>query len=204
MNDQEALGLLSEIVENVRKTTETHRPSFYKIYESVAASMSRISSHGRNRGLRTCFFYFAVLNRVLEERYSYILQNGIKDQLKTSAKLPEELKEIALYASTHVTISVLGDEEGRDVVDIERLRSDLEKVLRGLDENTRTVIFSNIAIAVRKLYEEFIEEGCREMIGFYDDVLKSCRKGWQEVYNTFIEYTLKMDKEAILWLRGEG
>jgi hypothetical protein len=100
-----------------------------------------------------------------------------------------------------VTISVLSDGEGRDVIDIERLRSDLEKVLNGLDESTRTVIFSNITCAIRMLYDKFIEEGYKEMIGFYDNILKSCRKGWQEVYNTFIEYMLKMDKEAVPWLR---
>jgi hypothetical protein len=51
------------------------------------------------------------------------------------------------------------------------------------------------------IYDKFIEEGYKEMTEFYDNILKSCRKGWPEVHNTFIEFMLKMDKEAILWLR---
>jgi hypothetical protein len=195
--------VLSEIIENVKKTTEMHKPRFYKIYELAVGSIGRISSHIKNRNLRTCFFYFVVFDRVLETRYNYILQNRLKDQLKSSAKLPDELKEIALHASTEVTISVLGDEEGRDVIDTHRLRSDVEDVLKGLDENTRATILSHILMGIRMLYDELVEDGSREMIKFYDDLLKSCKKGWQEVYDTFIEYTLKMDKEAVLWLRGE-
>lgn len=203
MDDQESLRLLSELVENFKKATEAHKPMFYKIYESATISIARISSHIKNKNLRACFFYFRMLDAILEARYNYILRNKIKDQLKTSTRLPEELKETALHASTRVTISVLGDEDGRDVIDIGELRSNLEEVLSGLDESTRTIIFSNIATAIRMLYDKFVEEGCREMIEFYDNILKSCKKGWQEVYNTFIEYMLKMDKEAILWLRGE-
>jgi hypothetical protein len=203
VDDQESLRLLSELVENFKKATEAHKPMFYKIYESATISIARISSHIKNKNLRACFFYFRMLDAILEARYNYILRNKIKDQLKTSTRLPEELKETALHASTRVTISVLGDEDGRDVIDIGELRSNLEEVLSGLDESTRTIIFSNIATAIRMLYDKFVEEGCREMIEFYDNILKSCKKGWQEVYNTFIEYMLKMDKEAILWLRGE-
>jgi CRISPR/Cas system CSM-associated protein Csm2 small subunit len=202
MDDHEALRLLSEVVENVKRTTEVHKPRFYKIYESATAAVARISSHIENKNLRTCFFYFSMLEAVLEARYNYVLQNKIKEQLKASAKLPEELKEIAFFASTQVTISVLGDEEGRDVINIERLRGDLEKALRGLDEGIRTTIFSSILSAIRMLYDKFVEEGCREMIRFYDDLLKSCKKGWQEVYDTFMEFMLKMDREAIIWLRG--
>jgi ClpP class serine protease len=77
-----------------------------------------------------------------------------------------------------VTISVLGDKEGRDVIDVERLRSDLEKVFRELDEGTKTTIFSNILSVIRMLYDKFVEEGCKEMMEFYDDLLKSCKKGW--------------------------
>jgi CRISPR/Cas system CSM-associated protein Csm2 small subunit len=202
MDDHEALRLLSEVVENVKRTTEVHKPRFYKIYESATAAVARISSHIENKNLRTCFFYFSMLEAVLEARYNYVLQNKIKEQLKASAKLPEELKEIAFFASTQVTISVLGDEEGRDVINIERLRGDLEKALRGLDEGIRTTIFSSILSAIRMLYDKFVEEGCKEMIRFYDDLLKSCKKGWQEVYDTFMEFMLKMDREAIIWLRG--
>jgi hypothetical protein len=54
------------------------------------------------------------------------------------------------------------------------------------------------------VYDEFVEEGYREMMEFYDNILKNCKKGWQEVYNTCIEYMLKMDKEAIMWLRRRG
>jgi cystathionine beta-lyase/cystathionine gamma-synthase len=82
------------------------------------------------------------------------------------------------------------------------LRGDLEKALRGLDEGIRTTIFSSILSAIRMLYDKFVEEGCKEMIRFYDDLLKSCKKGWQEVYDTFMEFMLKMDREAIIWLRG--
>jgi hypothetical protein len=144
-----------------------------------------------------------MLDAVLEVRYSYVLQNRIKEQLEASANLPEELKEIASFASTQVTISVLGDEEGRDVIDIERLSSDLEKALKGLDEGIRTTIFSNILSAIRMVYDKFVEEGYKEMMEFYDNLLKCCKKGWQEVYDTLIEYMLRMDKEAIIWLRGK-
>jgi hypothetical protein len=72
MDDQESLRLLSEVIENIKKTTETHKPMFYKIYEAAVASISRISSHVENKNLRTCFFYFLMLDRVLEARYNYI------------------------------------------------------------------------------------------------------------------------------------
>lgn len=205
MNDQEALRLLAEVVENVKKVTEGHKPRFYKIYERFAVSrVDNISALITNKNLRMCYFYFLMLNAILEARYNYILQNRIKDQLKTSAKLPEELKEIALYASSKVTIHVLSDEEGREVVDIEILRNDLESVFKKLDESTITILFYNVLSAIRMVYDEFVEEGYREMMEFYDNILKNCKKGWQEVYNTCIEYMLKMDKEAIMWLRRRG
>ena len=109
-----------------------------------------------------------------------------------------------MYASSKVTIHVLSDGEGREVVDIEILRNDLESVFKKLDESTITILFYNVLSAIRMVYDEFVEEGYREMMEFYDNILKNCKKGWQEVYNTCIEYMLKMDKEAIMWLRRRG
>jgi hypothetical protein len=78
MDDQEALRLLSEVIENFKKTTEAHKPRFYNIYELTMASVGRISSHAKNENLRACFFYFQMLDAILEVRYNYVLQTRIK------------------------------------------------------------------------------------------------------------------------------
>jgi recombinational DNA repair protein (RecF pathway) len=78
MDDQEALRLLSEVIENVKKTTEAHKPRFYNIYELTMASVGRISSHAKNENLRARFFYFQMLDAILEVRYNYVLQTRIK------------------------------------------------------------------------------------------------------------------------------
>ena len=90
MNDQEALRLLAEVVENVKKVTEGHKPRFYKIYERFAVSrVDNISALITNKNLRMCYFYFFMLNAILEARYNYILQNRIKISLKPLLNYPK-------------------------------------------------------------------------------------------------------------------
>ena len=98
---------------------------------------------------------------------------------------------------------VFSDSDGRDIVDIGRLRRDLEGEFRDLDEPTKLFTLLKISNAIREIYDDtsFIEESKEEMLKFYDELIS--KKDWQAVHSILHDYLIRWDKKAIVWKREE-
>jgi hypothetical protein len=134
MNDEDALKLLRETLENTRETAISNPSLFFGIYSSFVEGLIRASSHIQNDNFRACCIHFHLLRTVLEAFLNYTFQNQVFEELKKSLEGEENLrKEIILnIASSSLSIGVLSDSEGRDVVNIERLQKDFEEKLKNL------------------------------------------------------------------------
>jgi hypothetical protein len=205
MNDEDALKLLRETLENAKKTTESHPNAFYRIFSGFTEGLMRISQHVQKDDLRVCTLYFRILGAPFKGYFDYILQNQVIKKLKASLKEEEDIRrEIILNAaSRYLSVRVLSEDDGRDVVDIGRLREDFSSELEGLDEPTKVFVILKVSNAIREIYDStpFVEESKKEMLRFYDKLIESTEKGWMEVYDALREYTIKWDKEAIMWKR---
>jgi hypothetical protein len=205
MNDEDALKLLRETLENAKKTTESHPNAFFRIFSSFTESLMGMSEHVQNDNLRVCTLYFRLLGAPLKGYFDYILQNQVIKKLKASLKEEEDIRrEIVLNAASRsLSVRVLSEDDGRDVVDIGRLRKDFSSELEGLDEPTKVLVILKVSNAIREIYDStsFVEESKKEMLGFFDRVIKSSEKGWLEVYDTLREYIGEWDKGAIMWKR---
>lgn len=205
MNDEDALKLLRETLENAKKTTGSHPNAFFRIFSGFTESLMRVSQHTQNENFRVCTIHFRLLGSVLRGRFDYIFQNHAVDKLKASLKEEEDIRrEIILNAASRaLSVGVLSEDDGRDVVDIRRLREDFSSELKDLDEPTKVLVILKVSNAIREIYDStiFVEESKKEMLKFYDKLIKSSEKGWLEVYDALREYTGEWDKGAIMWKR---
>jgi hypothetical protein len=205
MSDEDALKLLRETLENAKKTTESHPNAFFRIFSVFTESLMRMSEHIHDDNLRVCALYLRLLGAPLRGYFDYILQNQVIKKLKASLKEEEDIRgEIILNAASRsLSVRVLSEDDGRDVVDIGRLREDFSSELEGLDEPTKVLVILKVSNAIREIYDStpFVEESKKEMLRFYDELIKSSEKGWMEVYDALREYTREWDKEAIMWKR---
>ena len=208
MNDEDALKLLRETLENAKGTTESYPNAFYRIFSGFADSLMRITQHTQNENFRVYSIHLRLLELVLRARFDYILQNHVVEKLKASLKEEEDIRrEIVLNAASRsLSVRVLSEDDGRDVVDIGRLREDFSSELEGLDESTKILVILKVSNAIREIYDDasFVEKSRDEMLGFYDDLIGSSKKGWLEVYDALREYTIKWDEAAIMWKQKRG
>jgi hypothetical protein len=205
MNDEDALKLLRETLENAKKTTESYSCAFFRLFSDFASTLISMSSNIQNKNLRVCSLYFFLLSRPLKGFLDYTFQKQVIEKLEASLE-GEKFKEIILnVASTSLSIRVLSDDDGRDVVDIGRLREDFEKRLESLDEVTKVFVTLKVTNAIREIFDStsFVEESKKEIIGFYDKLIESSRKDWLAVYDALREYLLTWDKKAVIWSREE-
>lgn len=204
MNDEDALKLLREMLENARKTTNNHPNLVFGIFSDFVGDLTRISSHIQNENLRICSIRFLELLRdPFRGYFNHTFQNLVIEKLKASLEKEGEIrKEIILNAASRsLSVLVFSDNDGRDVVDIGRLRRDLEGELRDLEEPTKLLILLKISNAIREIYDKpsFIEESKEEMLKFYDELIN--KKDWQAVYSVLLDYLINWDKKAIVWMR---
>ncbi len=205
MNDEDALKLLREMLEKAKETTERYPNAFYRIFSDVVSTLISISSNIQNENLRICSLHFFLLSRPLKAFLDYAFQKSVIEKLKELFEKEEDIRrEIILnVASTSLSIRVLSDGDGRDVVDIGRLREDFSSELEGLDESTKILVILKVSNAIREIYDStpFVEESKKEMLEFYDKLIESSEKGWLEVYEALRGYTSEWDKGAVMWKR---
>lgn len=207
MNDEDAFKLLSEILQNIRSTTDKKPHTFYMGFLSFITRFGDLTAHIQNEKLRLCFFYFRILELPLRESYNSILREEVKESLKSligREELDKGLVEIIIDASSSISVRIFGDSEGGDIIGIEEMRRELKDKLEGLDGGTKTLILSKIASSIRESYTEFVKNAGNEMIGFYDELIKHCsNRDWEAIYDTINNNLLKFDKIAVLWKREE-
>ena len=205
MSDEDALKLLRETLENAKKTTENYPSAFYRLFSDVVSTLISISSNIESEKLRTSSLHFFLLSTPLKGFLDYTFQRSVIEKLKASLEKEGEIrKEIILNAASNsLSVRVLSDSDGRDIVDVERLRRDLEGELGDLDESTKVLTLLKISNAIREIYDNtsFIEESKEEMLKFYDELIS--KKDWQAVYSVLHDYLIRWDKKAIVWKRAE-
>lgn len=207
MDDDVALKLFSEMIENVRKTTAKFPCGFSMFFTSFVSNLNDVSSHINNKNLRICFFYLYTLGSPLRENYNTNLKIKIYDELKELFKedeLDEGLKEIVFNASKNVTVKVFGDDNARDVIEINLLKEDMGEEFEAFDESTKILVLSKLAYSIRRIYDGFAEESSKEIIEFYDKLIESSKDSWTSVYDVILDYVIESDNKAILWKRGEA
>ncbi len=206
MEDKDSIELLVEVLENVKSTTVKYPHLFYIIFDYLVSDLEDISAHIKNKNLRMCFSQLFLLNTYFRQSCDNSIRNKITDQLKemlNEEKFDEGLKEIILGASSSVSVMVLGDGEGRDVIDQKTLKSDLKDELEGFDEDTKALVLSRISASIRKIYDSFAEENSKEMIEFYDELIIATEESWASVNEVISENIWEKDNDSIIWLREE-
>jgi len=208
MNDEDALKLFGETLENAKRTTESYPNAFYRIFSGLIDSLVSITQHIQNENFRVLGIYFRFLELPLRARFDYILQNHVLEKLKASSNEREDIRrEIVLNAASRsLSVRVLSEDDGRDVVDIGRLREDFSSELEGLDDSTKLLVILKVSNAIREVYDDtfFVKKSRDEMLRFYDDLIGSSKKGWLEIYDVLRKYMIKWDKDAIMWKRKRG
>lgn len=197
MEDEEALALLSEMVQSVRRTTANEKPSFYNRYVAFATDLNRISRHVDNDGLRETYFHMSSLEGPLREAWNYQLQSRIVDSIRYMDDESERKREIAMDAATSISIRVFSEIDGRSTIDFDQLQKELD----GTGENLPPSIFI-IAKAVRENYEVLVEEYSTDIIEFYGDLQQECNNSWHDIHRRITEETVEKDKQAIAWRRS--
>lgn len=205
MNDEEALKVLREMAENVKKTTEVNPRAFYIIFSGFRDNLTRITNHIQNDNFRAWSVTFWLLEGVFRTYLDHPFQKIVVEKLKKSLEEEEDIRrEIILNAASRsLSVGVLSDDEGRDVVNMVSLRRDFEDVLEDLDESTKILVLLKVSNAIREIYNNtsFIEERKKEMLEFYDNLIASSEKDWEKVFSMLREYLIRWDKETILWKR---
>lgn len=207
MNDEDALKLFREMLENAKETAESYPHACFLTLSDFTDDLRTISQHIQNENLRICALHFWLLLQVFNGGFNYTFRNLVLEKLKASLKEEEEISmEVILNAaSISLSVTAISGIDGRDVVDMRSLRGEFDMVLEGLDESTKVFTILEVANAIREIYDStsFIEESKEEMLEFYDKLIESTEKGWLEVYDTLREYLLKLDRRMIIWKRRE-
>lgn len=202
MNDKDALRVLVEMLENMKKTTEVHPRAFFIIFSGFRDNLIRVSQHIQNDNLRACSITFWPLESVLGGYLDSSFQKIVVEKLKESLEEEEDIRrEIILNAASRsLSVRVLSDDKGRDVVDMVSLRKGFEDILGDLDDSTKVLVLLKVSNAIREIYDTpFIEESKKEMLEFYDKLIESSKKDWEKVFSLSREYLIRWDKKAIIW-----
>ena len=202
MNDEDALKLLGEVLENTREISIS-KPSFFGIYSGFVDGLISASNHIQNDNFRACTIHFHLLRTILEAFLNYTFKNQVFEELKGSLEGEENLREeiILNIASLSLSIGVLSDSEERDIVNIETLQKDFEENLKNVDDSTKVLVLLRVSNAIREVLASFTEGVQEEMSEFYDKQIESSKKGWEEVFNALREYLIRWDKKANIWKR---
>jgi len=205
MKDEEALMVLKETLENAKKTTENHPPFFYGILLNVGDDLIRMTQHFQNDNFRACNLFFRLdITPVWKAYLDHAFQNAVFEKLKIPSEGEEDSrKEVILnIASRFLSISVLSDDQGRDVVNTDELMASFSEPLAGFDDPTKYFAVLIVANAIREVYDtSFVEDMKNEIVEFYDMLIESSRGDWDEVHKVLREFVIKWDKKAILWRR---
>lgn len=204
MDDRECLNLLLEITENTRKTTEEHPYSFFSTYISFATDINRISRHIDNLGLRKVYFHLGTLQTPLEESMNYQLQNELLDELEGRDIDTVGIEELIRDAATSVTVRSISDLDGRETIDMNQLRSNLQQHTADVDEEASSLITFNIGKALKNIQPTFVEEKSQKMIDLYRDIENACHSDWDEVMRVISSKTVEADDQAISWKRADS
>ena len=205
MKDEPALQLLSEMARTSREATRSHQPSFWRIFLGFTSDLNHTSRQIDNDGLRQTFFLARTLARdPLQAKLDHELQNQVIHHLKRSdEKRASSLEEISLAAATSLSVNVLSEQNGRDIIDTERLREEIEADLESVGNEAAARILLDITDAVRDVYSGFIEEHSQETVAFYTAIEESCDVEWSEVHSTLNERLIQEDHQAISWKRRD-
>ena len=205
MNDEEALMVLKETLENAKKATESHPPFFYGILLNVGDDLLRMSQHFQNDNFRACILFFRLdITPIWKAYLDPAFQSAVFEKLKIPSEEVEDIrKEVILnIASRFLSISVLSDDQGRDVVNTDELMGLFSESLAGFDEQTKYFAVLTVANAIREVYDtSFVEDIKNEIVEFYDMLIESSRGDWDGVHKVLREFVIKWDKKAVLWRR---
>lgn len=207
MDEKDTLKLFREIVETTKEVTERNPNAFYLIFSSFVAQVQRISNHIRENNLRTCFFYLFALDYPLRESYNYLLIKKTTEKIKDLYKegrvneITEKLKEIILSSLKYLKIDMLSDEYGRDVINTKKLSENLSEGLKELDGTTKSAVLLDITNLIREILKDFVEESKKDLIEFYNTLIKASEESWKSVYEVINKYMIERDNIAIIWRR---
>lgn len=203
MDNSTALIVFEEIVANARKTTEEHPPGFWGTFVGFGTDLNRSSRHIDNNGMRKAYFHIGTLESPLREALNHDLRNQVYNYVKCNElDVGPGVHEIILDASTWVTIYCISEADGRDIIDMERLRDDLGEATETLGEEATTVTVFNISEAIREIYEPFVSHWSSEVVNLYQDIESNC-SDWEDVMRVISEKTTELDNRAIKWKRAD-
>lgn len=205
MNDEDALKLLREMLENAKGSINNNPAISFGIYSHFIDDLLDTSTHIQNDNFRAWGLQSYLLRTPLRAFFDYAFQNQVLEELKKSLEEEEKFrKEIILnIVSSSLSVGVLSGSERREEISIETLRKDFEENLKGLDEVTRSFVLLKVSNAIREIYALFVDERKKEMLEFSDKLIESSKKGWDESFNTLREYLVGWDKKANMWKRWE-
>lgn len=202
MEKTASLSLFKEMIETTKSVMYRHPTSFWRLFRGFIMDLGVVTEHVRNDDFRLMYLRLLSVRVVGSAYWDYQLQRDIKAVIEELVKSdPAELKESALYAVGKVEIEVLSDSEGRNVLNVEEIRTGLGKVVPGLDEISKTHVFSRLVTALRQVQHKFAEHGVKELENFYNALVVASEKDWSNVLAEVDKYLIKLDKESILWQR---
>jgi len=177
MSQVDHLGLLAEMTENARETTQSYPDGFFSFFVSYGTDVNRVSRHIDNGGLRKIYFHLGTLQTPYEEALNYELQNALIEELEVMQfDAVGGTEELVYDAATSVTIRSISDLDGRETIDMRQLKSDLEAHRSDLGEDAEALITFNLAKAMRNIQRQFVEKHSQEIIDFYLSIEDTYKK----------------------------
>lgn len=204
INEQEALKVFREMVENTRTIVDTYPAAFATKTYALRTRLDQISCYLQHEKLRLCYYKFRNLSLVLAWKWDYLLQEQVREYLKASLSEEDtELNATAMYCINGITRYVLGDSEGRAILDIERLKSDLEdeETFKAASEELESRILSELTAALSRVLDSFISSRREEISQLCNKLIQACNGGWDSVFDVIDDETLAADKVATLDMR---
>lgn len=204
ISEEEALKIFREMVKNLRITIEKNPGSFATKMYGFGARLDYFSRYVPHDKLRLCYYRFHNLRLVLAWKWDYLLQEQALEHLKASLSKEEaELNAIAIYSINAISRYALGDTEGRAILDIQRLRSDLgeEATFTAAPEELQSRVLLELTSALTNILDSFISSRCKEVSQLCSRLIQACDQGWDSVFNVIDECILAADKIYFLEMR---
>lgn len=204
VTEEEALRVLREIIENTKLTINKYPAvSATKMYR-LRWRLDDISRYIQHDKLRLFYYRFRVLGLLLVWKWDYLLQEQVRQHLEASlSKEDAQLNAVTMYCINGIRGYCFGDSQGRAILDVQRLKSDLEdeECFKAAPEELRSRILLELTAALTNILDSFSSSRREEASQFCDKLIQACNEGWNSVFHVIDDYTLAADKMAILEMR---
>lgn len=204
VSEEEALRILREIIENTKLTINKYPvTSATKMY-NLRMRLDDISRYIQHDKLRLFYYRFKDLGLLLVWKWDYLLQEQVRQHLEASlSKEDAQLNAVTMCCINGIRMYCFGDSEGRAILDIQRLKLDLEdeECFKAAPEELRSRILSELTVALTNILDSFSSSRREEASQFCDKLIQACNERWNSVFHVIDDYTLAADKMAILEMR---